>query len=906
MSDHDDAPASPAPTDAPGVGLTARDRHVAVAAGLALLLVLGVLVGPQLWGDPRAEERSTTSADGLPVSARSTLAEAAEAYAVEAGALEAAPDGEAGGFHTHAEGTDPDHDHNDPATRNDVSRSGESATDPTTPAQAARNAAAVEAGRAAPDPRLTTVPPAPARRTTPETRYAMARGCYTIQAPDGRYVATSGSTVGATAGSTGRATPFWFQATDLGTYLLYTLDTRFVAAGAAGRAAVADRPSTAAEWTTYRNPDGTFTFRLGDGRRRLSVGPTGALAVGTTETAFRLRLAQGCATYPEAQVNVTGDPHAGVTPYQEVRGYIDAHTHQMAFEFLGGAAHCGRPWHRYGIVYATRDCPDHELTAGVGTLLETALSGNPVHDTTAWPTYRDFPAPESLTHGGTYMTWMERSWRGGQRVLVNLLVENGQLCEIYPLRQPGYNCDDMDTIRRQAQRMREFERYVDAQAGGPGRGWYRIVTSPAQAREVINAGKLAVIMGIETSVPFGCTMTLDVPQCDEASITAQLDEMHALGVRQMELVNKFDNALSGVAGDEGALGVAVNLGNFLETGSFWNMEHCEPADGESADRTQSTALPAQLDGPQQDALFGAVLEISGLLNLPALPLYGSPLHCNRRGLTDLGSHLVDELADRGMLIDPDHMSVAARSVLLDQLEARNYPGVLSSHSWSTPDAYPRIYALGGFVAPYAGDSEGFYEKWQRHLGWSDPRYYFGFGFGADINGLGAQGDPRGADVENPVTYPFTGLGGVQVDQQVSGERVYDLNVDGVAHYGLYPDWVEDLRRIGGPGTGPDSGAAIVEDLSRGAEAYLQTWERAEGIAPDSCRNPELRRTVHGFSTTVRRGATTQQVLEAAGQPYLRLDDRFVYCTRAQGGLSRVRVTFDAAGRVAEVRQVRVS
>ena len=30
-------------------------------------------------------------------------------------------------------------------------------------------------------------------------------------------------------------------------------------------------------------------------------------------------------------------------------------------------------------------------------------------------------------------------------------------------------------------------------------------------------------------------------------------------------------------------------------------------------------------------------------------------------------------------------------------------------------------------------------------------------------------------------------------------------------------------------------------MARGAEAYLQMWERAEGIAPDSCRNPGLRK-----------------------------------------------------------------
>ena len=70
--------------------------------------------------------------------------------------------------------------------------------------------------------------------------------------------------------------------------------------------------------------------------------------------------------YPEAQIDVSGDPHAGVTPYQEVRGYVDAHTHGMAFEFLGGDVHCGKPWDRYGAPYALVDCPDHSASDGYG------------------------------------------------------------------------------------------------------------------------------------------------------------------------------------------------------------------------------------------------------------------------------------------------------------------------------------------------------------------------------------------------------------------------------------------------------------------------------------------------------------------------------------------------------------
>ncbi|GAB2865873.1 hypothetical protein [Nocardioides pacificus] len=794
------------------------------------------------------------------------------------------------------------HDHNDPATKNSVSRAGEATketADPTTADEARRNAGSVAAGRRTPEPPLTTAALRGPRRAVPESRYAMAGGCYTLRAPDGRYVARSDDGLAATAARPAGAERFTFQAVDLGIYLLYGTRRDFVSQPArslrgSSAAVLAATPSPATEWTV-QGRNGRFTF-AGD-RGGLAHGADGTIALGTA-TPFRLAKASGCAAYPEVQVNVKGAPHAGASTFQEVRGYVDAHTHGMAYEFLGGRLHCGKPWDRYGAAYALVDCADHKLTNGYGTLTETILSGKPAHDPVGWPTFKDWPAPESLTHEGTYYKWMERSWRGGLRIFVNLLTENGQLCKIYPLKKNS--CDDMDSVRLQAKRMHEFQRYIDAQYGGPGKGWYRIVYTPAQARRVANQGKLAVVMGIETSVPFGCSfknipVAGDVAQCDVASIDRQLDEMWQLGVRQMELVNKFDNALSGVAGDAGATGVAVNLANFLETGTFWNMKHCEPADGETADKPQ-LALP-DISAGQQDALFGAIVDVSGVLNLPALPVYGTAAHCNQRGLTDLGSHLIDKMADRGMLIDPDHMSVKARKSLLTQLEKRKYPGVLSSHSWSTPDAYPRIYRLGGFVAPYAGDAQGFYDKWKRHLGWADKRFYFGFGFGADINGLGAQGNPRGTDVKNPVTYPFRGLGGITVDKQRSGSRVYDINADGVAHYGLYPDWIEDLRRIGGT----RDGAAISEDMARGAEAYLQTWERAQGARPDSCRNPGLRRTTRAFSRAVRPGMSTERVIAKVGQPYLRLGTSYTYCVRKPSArTAKVRVVFTQAGRVRTV------
>jgi hypothetical protein len=774
------------------------------------------------------------------------------------------------GTHVHVSGTSVDGTGKvvyDTKVKNALSRTGRTTGDPTTPSQAARNRAAAAKQRAQKPPPIRHVALDRPRTAVPHDRYAMYNGCYALQsASTGRWL--TGASPAFTAGSRAAATPVYFKATDLGRYLLYGPDRTYLAQPGS-RPTWAKSPSETADWTVTEPANDRYAFRLPNGR--------------TLPGPVRLHRTTGCAVFPEIGTNVVGKPIAGTTSYEEVRGYIDGHTHGMAFEFLGGDVHCGRPWSPYGVTYALRDCPDHYLTAGKGAVMEDFLSGDfNGHDPVGWPTFKDWPAPHSLTHEGTYYKWMERSWRAGQRMLVNLLVENNQLCTIYPLKRNS--CDDMDSIRLQAADMRKFERYVDAQHGGPGRGWYRIVTNPEQARRVINAGKMAVVMGIETSVPFGCSQKLGIPTCNTRQIEKQLDEVYRLGVRQMELVNKFDNALAGVAGDPGTTGNLVNLANFLETGSFWRMQHCAVQDPEVHDKDQNTGfgvptVPADV----QDALFGAIVKVS--LKLPALPLYPAPHHCNALGLTDLGKYVIDGMAKRHMIFDPDHMSVKARSSALDEIDRLHYPGVVSSHSWSTPDAYPRIYQEQGFITPYAGDSDGFVAKWRAHLGWANPKTYWGIGYGADINGLGAQGEPRKNNT-SPVTYPFTTVGGVKVYQQVSGQRVYDINKDGVAHYGLYPDWIQDLRM--------QAGDAIVQDMFRGAEAYLQMWERAEGVRPNACTNGG--RHTPAYFRHLRTGTSAWTVLTRAGQPDRRIGRTYTYCSTR----GPVKLTFGKGGGLRKV------
>ncbi|MDT9685353.1 discoidin domain-containing protein [Streptomyces sp. TRM76323] len=507
---------------------------------------------------------------------------------------------------------------------------------------------------------------------------------------------------------------------------------------------------------------------------------------------------------PDSEVNVTGEPFRGTDPQGRVRGFVDAHNHIMSNEGFGGRLICGKPFSEHGVADALKDCPEHYPDGSLALFDFITRGGDGRHDPDGWPTFEDWPAHDSLTHQQNYYAWIERAWRGGQRVLVNDLVTNGVICSVYVFKDRG--CDEMDSIRLQARKTYDMQAYVDRMYGGPGKGWFRIVTDSAQAREVVRQGKLAVVLGVETSEPFGCKQVLDVARCDREDIDRGLDELHRLGVRSMFLCHKFDNALCGVRFDSGALGTAINVGQFLSTGTFWKTERCT--------------------GPQHDNPIGGASAPGAEAKLPpgvTVPAYAQDARCNTRGLTDLGAYALRGMMRRGMMLEIDHMSVKAAGRALDILESASYPGVLSSHSWMDAEWTGRVYRLGGFVAQYMHGAEEFTAEARRTAALR-ARYGVGYGYGTDMNGVGGWPGPRGADTPDPVRYPFRSAdGGSLVDRQTTGQRTWDLNTDGAAHYGLVPDWLEDIRVTGGQD--------VVDDLLLGAESYLRTWSASERHDP---------------------------------------------------------------------------
>ena len=653
---------------------------------------------------------------------------------------------------------------------------------------------------------------APSAGAAPIDIYAFANGCYALKdESSGRFV--SRDALGFLAGATNAAaaTSFRMQATALGRYMLYGTGGNMIATGLLNSIPSTTSPGPTADWAVA-DVAGRLRLTSVSTGKNLGVGLLRRLGQSTaSEARWSLLPAQGCAVFPEIEINANGTPFTNADPDAPVRGFLDAHTHVSGFEFLGGRFHCGRPWSPYGVDVALTDCPDHGINGETAIFENFISTGNPIglHNTDGWPSFAGWPRHDSLTHESTYWKWIERAWRGGLRIMVNDLVENRALCEIYPLKQN--DCNEMVSVRHQAADMFALQDYIDAQFGGPGKGFFRIVLSPTEARHVINSGKLAVVLGVEVSEVLDCGVANEVPNCTADQVDQRIVDLHDLGVRSFFPVHKFDNAFGGTHFDDDATGLLVNVGNKYATGKWWQAVPCAP--GADADNT-----PTNLSGNNQILyqLFGQT--IGGLLNgdVPAYP--PAPI-CNPHGLTALGAHLLAKMIELGMIIETDHMSVKARSEALSVLEAAGYSGLISSHGWGDSGSQVRLQQLGGVVAPYARDATEYVSAWQQARATRDPDFCFGVGYGSDNNGLGAQPGPRPGNAANPVTYPYTTFdGGTVMDKQHSGTRVYDINVDGVAHYGLFPDYIEDLRHI--------AGDQIVDDMANGAEAYLQMWERA--------------------------------------------------------------------------------
>lgn len=565
-------------------------------------------------------------------------------------------------------------------------------------------------------------------------------------------------------------------------------------------------------------------------------------------------------------------PAPTFAPGEPVRGIADVHAHPFANLGFGGEFFQGATHHDAGIQEAMPWCTEAHGAGGAFDLIGDAMTGSVGHLVGGFPQFDGWPRHDALNHQQMYWKWLKRAHRGGLRLMVALAVTNEALCSLANGSTP---CDDMTAVDLQIQAAYDLQDFVAAHDGG----WLEVAESAAEARQLIEDGKLALVLGVEVDSLFGCKP--GTAGCSDAYVEGRIDYWRGRGVRHFFPVHVFDNAYGGAALYHPQV---FNLGNHIVTGSWFGAEDCS-AEGYTYQE------PTFFDDP-------LALLLVGLVTGAGVPTHAAaPGHCNPRGLTSAGQHLVRELMRRGLVIDVDHMSRNTLDDTLALAEQYGYPlvsghtgftelsnGEKNSEAQKTPEQVCRIKQLGGLVAPIlnqggtaetdaflrgpqlaqlddcaacngpdgcpvqadAGDpgvepvvddtcdesSRSFAQAYLYAVDAmrpADPNGLHAVPLGSDLNGLIATPRPRfgpdGCSGEtNPVPYPFVDyLGAGNFGYQTTGTKVFDYNQDGFAHVGLLPDFVEDLRRVG-------VSDADLDPLFNSAEAYLRLWERSEANA----------------------------------------------------------------------------
>jgi len=415
----------------------------------------------------------------------------------------------------------------------------------------------------------------------------------------------------------------------------------------------------------------------------------------------------GAAVYVRLSVTGTGSAYidclkqvdvapAGLDPTDPappVWGLADLHSHPMAFMGMGGhfvsgsytatsadpadLAHCDADHSRGPLDLVINNFPDGHQAGGRD-------GGN---------TFGTWPSSLEGIHQQMHPAWIRRAWEGGLRLLVALVINTELLATLHSITSPTEWAGDHGDTQAIIDQITFFDQVIANNSG-----WMEMAATPADARRIINGGKLAIIYGIEVDSFLGMWMNDAGVAPATASpgdiynvVKERLQELYdTYHVRQLNPVHLANNAFGGCSIYQDLF----NLNNLT-----LNMEWLVP---EAATPDIDFRL-SQILAPWVEALLGGLAPELGEV-AATLPQYDAVApgqgHQNSLGANPrIAAAAVNAMMDVGMIIDVDHMGNHTAGAVLDQCAGvvRNgvpYP-VVSAHSqfravlprknWSDPD-----------------------------------------------------------------------------------------------------------------------------------------------------------------------------------------------------------------------------
>ncbi len=549
-----------------------------------------------------------------------------------------------------------------------------------------------------------------------------------------------------------------------------------------------------------------------------------------------------------------------------VFGFADLHCHTMAHLGFGGHLLAGFP--DGDIAEALARCDIHlHGPWGLGqfgknwSLLQVFIEDSLGHGPCGHDSYAHWPRFTSMVHQQVFVDWLKRAHDGGLRLLCSVAVNNELLAD-----QISHPDPDPSSIEKQMSELRRFtERHAD---------WMGLALSASQARQLIQAGKLAVVAGVEVD-------SLDSILGDRAALNKQplsleqlpriLQWLRDQGFRMMTPLHLANNSFGGAA----VYDDKFNLLNHFLRGDFLQVE------GSSS---VTFRLGQDLDTQTKASII--FYELTQRAHYPQGYALNAPGqgHVNRLGLTNTGKAFLREAMRQGFILDVEHMSQHCTDDVISLAEQARYP-VVASHCafrdqalasaetsvkakraneyMKTREQARRILALGGLLAPItqqrelndfpgstvvndcARSSKTWAQSYQYAVSVLREVGSGGIAVGTDFNGLNQQPGPRyGPEAAHGLKDDSLRIKRrpvqqkQQTDQQRlqysgtmyrtqvpfgrsrAGAREFDFNTDGLAHIGLLPDFILDLVHLG-------MTDAQLDPLFSSAEAFLRMWESCE-------------------------------------------------------------------------------
>lgn len=427
------------------------------------------------------------------------------------------------------------------------------------------------------------------------------------------------------------------------------------------------------------------------------------------------------------------------------------------------------------------------------------------------PSFTDWPKWNDITHQKMWIDWVARAHDHGLRVMVALATNNRTLGDAVAGSGDGPTDDKSSGDLQITALIQLVGRHTD---------FMEVAYSAADIRRIVSAGKLAVVLGVELDA-FGNFYGKDSAP-SESKLKTELTRLYTSGVRYIFPVHTIDNHLAGAAAYENAF----NLSNYREAGHFWDLICAS-----SSNKINYRFDPENPGAWDAGLMFvkATKLGVDILREPPDPPSCSTGQgHINRLGLTALGRYGLREMMRQGFLIDIDHMSQRAADealLIAAGVPSGGYPlnsghnsprGSGGSENSRTNSQIAKIYALGGMFGLGIADGtpSSFIEEYlQVAQAAGASALDAGFvGIGSDVNGLEFGARP----VAGSVTYTTS------FKKLKTGNKTWDYNTDGLANYGLLPDFIAAVGQVS------DDGAdEVVPGLEQGAEYFARMWERAE-------------------------------------------------------------------------------